>query len=422
MAAVWAIIVELGILATLRFGGMKTIPSILSICLIFGFSIVYIISLGQKKNAKAYQNALLFGYLFRIALLFFDIYGKSIFTLPNSGFDSAGYFYSAVQFANGFSEESGGFTMTMGFLFRYCGISVLFGQFIVLLFSVVSMEFAAKSMVMLKLDDKQISKAMWILCMLPNFAILSSIFLRESIVTMFVTLSMYEYISWIKKKREIHFFIAIAFTFCASYYHSGSIAAGVGYLLSRLLYDNKNEKLHFSFGNIISTGVLLFLSVYLLNHSGSNFLGKFQNLDSLEDIANESQHGGSNYGQYVGNSNNLVNMVIYTIPRMFFFLFSPMPWMLRGISDIIAFCFSSCFYLYVLGKTFVFLFGNRKENRGIVLTVFIVVMATAFVFGWGTVNAGTACRHRDKMTAVWAILLGLTASRKSDLQNNHRTH
>ena len=141
------------------------------------------------------------------------------------------------------------------------------------------------------------------------------------------------------------------------------------------------------------------------------FLGKFANVDSLADLASTSALGGSSYAQYVGNSNNPLNMVIYTVPRIVFFLFSPMPFQWRGIADIIAFFFSSLFYIVVSWRTIRYLRRSDIENKAIVQMLFIVSFAATFVFAWGVSNAGTAARHRDKMIILFGVMYALTKTK-----------
>ena len=399
---------ELALLALLRFMGMEEIPDALAAALILVYSFAYIACVSRKPHCEKYSAALIAGYLFRVALLFFDIYGENIYILPNSGEDAKMFINNALRVTHGGTTARGAFPELMGYFFRVFGISRLFGQFVLMLCSMVSIECAAKMFALIDLDEKKRSTALWLLCLLPNFAILSSIFLRESLVTMFISLSMLEYIKWVKHKSEVSFILAIALTFGGMYFHTGAIAVPVGYLLSRILYDNKQEKIRISAQNLIITFLLLLAGVFVLNRFGNSFLGQFANLDSIEDVAKVDNTGGSSYARYVGNSNNPVSMVIFTIPRMVFFLFSPMPWMIRGISDIIAFCFSSCFYLITTIRTLRYLRKGEKENRELVIVIFIVCLCAAFVFGWGTSNSGTACRHRDKMTIVWGVLFGLT--------------
>lgn len=392
----------------MRMLGMQEIPDAVSAILIIIYSIAYIASLERKPACRKHIHALTVGFLFRIALLLFDLYGRSIYQLPNSGGDSEAFYRYSVSFAGG-GADWGAFTIVMGYLFRFCGVSRLFGQFMLTLCSVVSIECAAKIFDLVELDDRRKGIAMWIICLLPNFAILSVIYLRESIVTMCISVSLLQYILWVKKKGNMHLLLAVAFSMLGAIFHSGAIAVSVGYILSLLLYNNKTGHIQFKFTNVAAFLLILLMFVFVLNSSiGEKFLGKFKNLESVEDVASGVARGNSTYVQYVGDSSSISNMVIYTIPRMFFFLYSPMPWMIRGLSDIIAFCFSSCFYIYTTYRVISYLISKRTENRELVILIFIVCLCAAFVFGWGTSTSGTACRHRDKMTIVWGVLMGLT--------------
>ena len=147
------------------------------------------------------------------------------------------------------------------------------------------------------------------------------------------------------------------------------------------------------------------------------------NIDEISDIATGNGLGGSSYARYVGNSSNPLNMIIYTPLRIVFFLFSPFPWQWRGLSDIIAFVFSSLFFLYTAWCNIRFLRSGEKKNRTLVIALTIVAVCTAFVFAWGVSNTGTACRHRDKMAIIWGFVLALTyhtkANKLSGVESNN---
>lgn len=132
------------------------------------------------------------------------------------------------------------------------------------------------------------------------------------------------------------------------------------------------------------------------------------NINSIGDIGSTNSEGGSSYAAYVGDSSSIINMVIFTIPRIVYFLFSPFPWQWRGLGDIIAFVFSSLFYLLVLKNAIVCMKKDKSSNKNYAIVIFIVALCTAFVFSWGVTNTGTATRHRDKMIVVYAVLYSLS--------------
>ena len=137
-------------------------------------------------------------------------------------------------------------------------------------------------------------------------------------------------------------------------------------------------------------------------------------VDDITDIANTLDYGGSSYARYVGNSSSIRNMVIFTIPRIFYFLFSPFPWQWRGFSDIIAFCFSSMFYYVAARSALVNLRFMSKKDKNKTIAIIIISISIVFIFAWGVSNTGTAARHRDKLVMLFASLyaLGMSGSRE----------
>ena len=380
--------------------------------LITVFSVAFIFDIHRSRRFGIYAREISVGYIWRIFLLYFDIYGRSIYQLPNSGADSSGFFKSAKMLLGyGEARDMGSFPHVMAAVFKFTGINQLLGQFVILLCSIIAILVFALILESVSIDLRQKRVVILIINLLPNFAILSVIFLREAPVTMFITISLYFFIRWFNGASLVNILFAVLFDLAASYFHAGSIGVIVGYVIVIFLYDRANTKVRISFRSIIFAGIMLFVLVYLyLNYSDILF-GKISGVDSIEEIANTLDYGGSSYAQYVGNSASVQNMIIYTIPRIVYFLFSPFPWQWRGLSDIIAFAFSSMFYMYavyaaVKNRTF-----YSRNNHNQVLALLIIVFCIVFIFAWGVSNTGTAARHREKMVMLFAALLALSFNR-----------
>ena len=74
--------------------------------------------------------------------------------------------------------------------------------------------------------------------------------------------------------------------------------------------------------------------------------------------------------------------------------------------DIITFLIDSLFYLFV----FYYFFKHRKSfkyNNKLIFILFISIAVAAIVYGIGVSNAGTAMRHRQKLTPLFIILLAV---------------
>lgn len=374
------------------------------------FSVAFIFDISYSRHLREVLSPVLTAYLIRLFVIFFDLYFREIYSLPNSGADTEWFYTKGVAYAT--SPDS---TVTnellikiTGYGVRYLGNSRLYLQFLLMLCSLVSIIFADKMMVAIDLSYRNRKTALYILALLPNYAILSSIFLREPIVTMFITISLYFFIKWWTGKSEINFWISVIFVFAASSFHSGAIGVVIGYILSRLLYNRKSRSIKISFRTVIPAIALLVVFVYLYNNYGEMLFGKMLNIESIENISRESTTGGSSYAAYAGNSNSLINMILFTPIRMVMFQFSPFIWQMRGLSDIIALCFDSLYFMYVTYKTVKYIRLGYVKNKSLVILLFIVALATTFVFGWGVTNTGTALRHRNKMAVLYAVLLGLT--------------
>ena len=178
----------------------------------------------------------------------------------------------------------------------------------------------------------------------------------------------------------------------------------LGLIIVRLLYDRKKNQIHLRFANIVlATALSIFITFIYLNY-GEVLFTKMARVDSLSDIANTNEAGGSSYAAYVGNSDSISNMIIYTIPRIIYFLFSPFPWQWRGFSDIIAFFGSSLFYILSVYSAIRCIINRRSDNHVLAAVILLIAIGVVFVFAWGCANTGTAARHREKMVMIFALL------------------
>jgi hypothetical protein len=102
--------------------------------------------------------------------------------------------------------------------------------------------------------------------------------------------------------------------------------------------------------------------------------------------------------------------MIYAPLKIFYFLFSPMPWDIRGLPDAIAFLFDSLFYIVIVPKIFKDLLnlGSNRKDKLIFRTLLFSFILVTGVHAMGTIASGTAVRHRYKglslLIILWMIL------------------
>ena len=410
MIAIVMLLIEFVLLMAIKSSGVMDIGDIAATALIFVFLISFIVSIKNSDRYSKYASAILLGFLLRIFFLYFDLYAKDFFVLPNSGADSEVFYRSVSESVFSGRNRTWSFSNLMSHLFNLIGVNRLYAQFLLTLFSIVAILFSVSIIDQIDITNNAKQKSIWILCLLPNFAILSSLFLRESLVMAFISISTYLMISWMLYGGSYKIICAIVSSMAACYFHSGSIGITIGCILCVMLYDRNSQKIHLSGSRFFISIILALGASFVFLRAGNTLLGKFGALTEIDDIAKTNTSGGSSYAQYVGNSNNPFNLIIFTIPRMVYFLFSPFPWQWRGISDIIAFFFSGLYYLIVIIDVIRFLFRQQGQNRGIVIGLLFMAFFTTFIFAWGTSNTGTAARHRDKMVCLYAIIWALSRS------------
>ena len=225
------------------------------------------------------------------------------------------------------------------------------------------------------------------------------------------TCSLAAFVRYIADGNLFLLLVAVLTAIAASAVHSGAMAVLLGETVTLILYDRQTRGMKITPKSIALTAaaVVGFLIMFSLLHDV--LFAKFGNVDSAEDIINTAEKynaGGSAYQAGFRISNPTLNLIINSPIRMFYFIASPLPWNWRGLSDSIAFCFSSSVFLYAHFLSYIEI---RRSERSLGLTLIIVVtiiaLCAALIFAWGVSNAGTAVRHREKFMTVYILLIAL---------------
>ena len=107
-----------------------------------------------------------------------------------------------------------------------------------------------------------------------------------------------------------------------------------------------------------------------------------------------------------------VDIIVNSPVRVISFIFAPLPWMWRGVSDIVAFFGSALFYIYVFVLVIKALKAGKGKNKpdniwGFFIVLVITWLIASLMFGWGVSNTGTALRHREKFTYICVVLFAV---------------
>ena len=382
---------------------------------IFIFSAAFLFDIHEIPVYKKYVIPLSMGYFFRIVLLLYDVYTDNPLHLPLVGgalsSDPLRFYNAAIGYAHGETTSYGGvFPKLLGFIFSITGISRLWAEFIVLLFSELTILAFVNTVDKLDIPMRDRITGTFLISLLPNFAFLSAVLRRETVISFIVALSIKYFIDWMKDKGgNKSFILAFVFSLVASLFHGATGLIAVGFVFIRVIYNPQKKCYTIETKSVFSAFV--FFAIFLLIYAryGNVFFTKVESMLSAGTLASTRDAGGSSYAQYVGDARTPLRTLIFAIPRLMYFMFSPFPWQWRGIGDVLTFILSSCVYLYIIINSirYVRYTSNNEENRNIVIALLIIALIGAVVFSWGVTNTGTATRHRDKFISIYAILFSL---------------
>lgn len=379
------------------------------------FTVAFVLDISRSKRMNRYSVPLIAGYVFRVILLYYDVYSGDPLHLPLVGgelsSDPLNFYNAAVSYSMGNSIRYGGyFSKFLGSIFSITGASRLWGEFIVMLFSMATILVLALIVDELEAPSTDKKKGVYLISLLPNYAFLSVVLRRETLITFFVSLSILFFIRWFRDREgERAFLLSIVFALMASLFHGATGMIAVSYFLVRILYSPKKKEYTFDLKNIIGSIIFIAMVMFIYGRFGTVFFRKIERMMSAEVYSITRDAGGSSYARYVGDSRTPIRMLIYAVPRFMYYMFSPFPWQWRGLNDIITFIFSSCVYLLIILNTIRYIAKAEKsdENRKVLIALLLIGLVTAAIFSWGVTNTGTATRHRDKFIVLYTAMFVL---------------
>jgi hypothetical protein len=257
-------------------------------------------------------------------------------------------------------------------------------------------------------------RAMWVAALFPPFLHYHSVLLREVWVALGFTLSIYFFAKYLYKDRSLYnALLSLVSMGGATIFHGGMIAGVLGLLLYffwrfiqlwrdltlRAIGAPRMEFLR----STLLIGIVLPLLVYgIVTGMDVNKVGDLRGLIQPEtfteratQVAQSRMSGGARYPELL-NLRGAEDIVVKTVPRSIYLLFSPFPWDVRKAVHAVAMIDS---LIYMLMFYHIFrkwdLVGARR--LGVMMVVLVpIIMA----FSIGSSNFGAAMRHRAKVASL----------------------
>lgn len=364
----------------------------------------------QFRSSKVFAYYLV-GFGLRLAFLLWVQYFSDVYLLPNAGIDEYTFYYNAMSCIHGNAVDS--YSSVVAFEAKYVGLSMLGLRSVNLLLSMQALVIFSRILNVVGVSDHAYQRTMLFACLLPSYALISVLLLRESLIILLYVISLYFFVKWWKRISPISIILAVGTGYVASLLHSGSVVLTMGEILVFVFTQRYRDHFEFRLDAKRFFGLLVVMFVML---AFVNVFGSSLGIDSINDIYEASDvrvDGGAAYNATLIPIGGIAGIILNSPFHALYFLGSPFPWQWRSFGDVFAFSMSAVFYLAVLiaaVKTM------KKENGTDLLHALLVLAIIAMiVFGWGVSNAGTALRHRDKMIFVYLLMLALTTETRAQI-------
>ena len=351
-------------------------------------------------------------YLVRLLVFYADIY--QLVANPFSGEDTENFHAAAIAFLSENGPIKTNYTYVLAAIYRVFGSYGRFAaQFLNVLMSFGTVLLSCWALRMMEIPRKWRMIAVSVVAFMPVTVCLSGILLRESWIQFFLMFSVCCFIRWYLRGGVWNEVACMGATFAAMLMHAGCVGALAVYMFGFLVCRTWKTDGVRTYVLTVCVMVLFLLPMLVFPEL---LLAKFVNAaDSGLDIV--PVVAGSTYLLWMQKLGVGLRLLLSPV-RMFYLLFSPLPFDWRGLSDVAVFCIDSLVYIVLV----VLMFRPPLLGGAAQLKRFLgyAVLVLTFVFALGTTNAGTAVRHRAKFLPV-VVLAAALSGKKTSVSDNSLT-
>ena len=349
-------------------------------------------------------------YLVRLLVFYADIY--QLVANPFSGEDTENFHAAAIAFLLENGPIKTNYTYVLAAIYRVFGSYGRFAaQFLNVLMSFGTVLLSCWALRMMEIPRKWRMIAVSVVAFMPVTVCLSGILLRESWIQFFLMFSVCCFIRWYLRGGVWNEVACMGATFAAMLMHAGCVGALAVYMIGFLVCRTWKTDGVRTYVLTVCVMVLFLLPMLVFPEL---LLAKFVNAaDSGLDIV--PVVAGSTYLLWMQKLGVGLRLLFSPV-RMFYLLFSPLPFDWRGLSDVAVFCVDSLVYIVLV----VLMFRPPLLGGAAQLKRFLgyAVLVLTFVFALGTTNAGTAVRHRAKFLPVLVLAAALSGKKTSVSDNS----
>lgn len=350
----------------------------------------------NKKNSWI-NPYLIVNLLLKCIFIYIDEYVVSFASFLNA--DSYGYKDGAAAVITGKKSEYKNFVSTFigNVVYRCWGISPGFVRFLFAFLSFLSVIVILQICDETDVDNKDKRFIALLFLFLPSSFVIASSILREGFIIFFTVCGVLYLLRWYKEQKTGTILKALICFFFSTLFHSGMIVLLIVTIFCYISYS-KGEY-HFTtrtIPKIVLAMIIMAVGIYYFRNLLFAKLGGGISPKNLFDRVDylQSQGGNTLYTINVRSGLLGLDVVVNSVLRCIYLYFAPMIWDIHNISTSVIFLFDSVIYIYLFISINI---KHRKVSypeKSFVKALVWIVLLEGIVFGWGTVTAGTAMRHR----------------------------
>ena len=365
-----------------------------------------------KNNSESRWELLIIGLavIARIVVCSLDVYGGESIDIPLAGGDSIAYLRVSKALYYGIPDKFYTYyPYVVNGIFQIAGPNQFVAQFVNILCWCTSTVIIQKSCKLLKIEGKLRIAAIFLYSFAPVNLIYSSILMREALSVLAILLTFYCILRWMKDGKYLPL-IAGVFVAAPGFLMHNSLIGLWGILgLVLVFFSPSRQKYGFEKKTLFTMSAVAVVAVIIVISLKAGIL-QIQIPDFRQGIFNAINGRLYYFFDNVGGSTYLLNEYVYdypsliagTIKRILYFLCSPVPFMWRGGSDLMAFFGSTIVYIASVFMAIISILCKKKDPYRLMMLLTVIVIC--LIFAWMVSNGGTAMRHREKFLGVFLLL------------------
>ena len=376
---------------------------VLNIISLILYTAVLVNIIKRNSETKYIFVLMVISYILKVGYMFFDIYANGTYLLLKDTLDAQGFHRVALAILDGteniIGAEKGNYPVLLSFIYRVFGVNRFIAQYLnVLLFSLTQVLFL-KIIKILDIENEKAILPVFLICLMPASIIFIPMLMRESILIFLFTITIYSFIRWFKGGAISYGLFPIPVLLMASIMHMGSLILIPVYIFFLVFYNRDRGRFIFRFRSIAYIVLLMGALIAITLIFKDIFLTKLGliGIDRLEYLYRYLEYTAGDSAYLVDlDYNSIWDVILFSFARIFYFLFSPVPWEWRGLMDATVFFIDAAIYLiFVLSLIPMFL-KTKKGDRVLFVAFVIQVFLFILIFANGTYTSGAAIRHRFK--------------------------